>query len=37
MMAASSALRADDAAMEAEIAKFSPGDVDGYRRYLARE
>jgi phytoene desaturase len=27
----------DDAAMEAEIARFSPGDVVGYRRYLARE
>lgn len=26
---------ADDAAMEAEISKFSPGDVAGYRRYLA--
>src|SRR5690606_9252342 len=25
----------DDKAMEAEIAKFSPGDVAGYRRYLA--
>jgi phytoene desaturase len=25
----------DDEAMEAEIAKFSPGDVAGYRRYLA--
>jgi phytoene desaturase len=26
---------ADDASMEAEIARFSPGDVAGYRRYLA--